>query len=49
MNVPADSNILEGKVVLLEKTLNAFRAEMDMKMRIMERILTTRNGIYQAT
>jgi len=32
------------KVDLLENTLNVFRAEVDMKLKIMQQILTTRNG-----
>jgi len=35
------------KVEVLEGTLNSFRAEMDMKMRILEQILATRNGNRQ--
>jgi len=35
---------LSGKVLQLEQTLKIFRAEVDMKMKIMEQILTTRNG-----
>jgi hypothetical protein len=32
------------KVDLLEKSLSLFRAEVEMKLKIMEEILTTRNG-----
>jgi hypothetical protein len=36
---------LEGKVELLENALSTLRAEVDLKMGIMEKILTTRNGL----
>jgi len=35
---------MEEKVDLLEKTISVFRSEVDMKLRIMHQILTTRNG-----
>jgi len=35
---------LEEKVFQLQETLKTFRAEVDLKMTIMEQILTTRNG-----
>jgi len=35
---------LSEKVLHLEQTLKIFRAEVDMKMKIMEQILNTRNG-----
>jgi len=38
-----ESNLSE-KVLHLEQTLKIFRAEVDMKMKIMEQILNTRNG-----
>jgi len=34
---------LEDKVLQLQETLKTFRAEVDLKMTIMEQILTTRN------
>ena len=37
------SNAVE-KVNMFEKTLSVFRAEVDMKLQIMQQILTTRNG-----
>jgi hypothetical protein len=33
------------KVEILEKTLSVFRAEVDMKFKIMQEILQTRNGM----
>jgi len=32
------------KVNMLEKTLSVFQAEVNMKLKIMQQILTTRNG-----
>jgi len=39
--------VLEDKVIQLEETLKKFRAEVDMKMSIMEQVLTTRNGNFK--
>jgi hypothetical protein len=40
----ADELSVGEKVEILEKALNAFRAEVDVKFKIMEEILQSRNG-----
>lgn len=35
---------LEEKVFRLQESLNTFRSEVDMKMKIMEQVLTSRSG-----